>query len=279
LEYEPEVPWNLISRKFNVDTNENEGRRLKKIFSGKKVFDYPKPISLLKYIFNFCVKSDDIILDFFSGSASTAHAVLDLNLEKRYNLKHIQVQLPEEVDQNSEAGINAYNLGYKTVSDIGKERIRKVANKIKKEYPDQSKDMDLGFKVFKLDSSNIKAWDGNPENLEESLLDSIETIKSDRSQEDVVYELLLKYGLDLTMPIEDKTIEGKHIFNLGLGSLFICLEDDITSKVAERIGEWKEECDPKSCSVIFKDSGLNDVEKTNSVQTLKKFGITNIRSI
>ena len=139
--------------------------------------------------------------------------------------------------------------------------------------------MDLGFKVFKLDSSNIKSWDGNPENLNESLFDAIENIKTDRTEEDVLYEILLKYGLDLTLPIEERIIESKKVFNVGLGSLFICLADGITSKVAEGIGQWKEDCSPEICRVIFKDNGFTDVEKTNSVQTLKRYGINEIRSI
>ena len=139
--------------------------------------------------------------------------------------------------------------------------------------------MDLGFKVFKLDSSNIKSWDGNPENLKSSLFDSVTNIKSDRTEEDILYEILLKYGLDLTLPIEERNIHGKKVFNVGMGSLYICLGNEITSKVAEGIGEWKEECDPEVCRVIFKDNGFTDVEKTNSVQTLKRYGINEIRSI
>tara|TARA_B110000879_G_scaffold184105_1_gene243441 strand:- start:1105 stop:3018 length:1914 start_codon:yes stop_codon:yes gene_type:complete len=275
LEYEPEVPWNLISRKFNVDTNENEGKRLKLLFDNHKVFDYPKPITLLNYIFNFSLKNDEILLDFFSGSSSSAHSILDLNHKNNSRLKFIQVQLPEQTDKKSDA----FKLGYNSISEIGKERIRRVVQKIKEDHPEKSKNMDLGFKVFKLDSSNIKSWDGNPENLNESLFDAVGNIKTDRTEEDVLYEILLKYGLDLTLPIEERIIEDKKVFNVGLGSLFICLADDITAKVAEGIGQWKEACSPEICRVIFKDNGFTDVEKTNSVQTLKRYGINEIRSI
>ena len=275
LDYEPEVPWNLISRKFNVDTNENEGKRLKEIFDGKKVFDYPKPITLLNYIFNFSLGENDILLDFFSGSASSAHAIIDLNLKDGLKRKYIQVQIQSLIDSQNEA----YSMGFFKITDIAKERIRRVVKKIRENEPDKSKDIDLGFKVFKLDTSNIKSWDGNPENLDSSLFDSVSNIKSDRSEEDVLYEILLKYGLDLTLPIEERDIHGIKVFNVGLGSLFICLGDEITSKVAEGIGEWKEECDPEVCKVIFKDNGFTDVEKTNSVQILKRFGINEIRSI
>jgi adenine-specific DNA-methyltransferase len=133
--------------------------------------------------------------------------------------------------------------------------------------------------VFKLDSSNIKGWDGNPEDLETSLFDAQENIKTDRTEEDVLFEILLKYGLDLTLPIDEKLIDGKKVFSVGFGALFICLADDITNIVAEGIGAWKQELNPATCRVIFKDSGFSDVEKANAVQTLKRFGISEVKSI
>ena len=253
----------------------DEGKKETNALFGKAVFDYPKPVRLIKRLFQLSKIDNGIILDFFSGSASTANALLENNLENQSKTKFIQVQLPEKIETKSEA----FKAGYKTIAEIGKERIRRVVKKIKEEHPEKSKDMDLGFKVFKLDSSNIKSWDGNPENLNESLFDAVGNIKTDRTEEDVLYEILLKYGLDLTLPIEEKIIEGKKVFNVGLGSLFLCLADGITSKVAEGIGQWKEDCSPEICRVIFKDNGFTDVEKTNSVQTLKRYGINEIRSI
>ena len=293
-EYEPEVPWNLISRKFEVETNESAGKKLKELFDGKKIFDYPKPTSLLKYIFNFCLGNDGLMLDFFAGSSSSAHAIMEMNAFDNGKRKYIQVQLPEQTNSKSEAFLNEYY----SITEIGKERIRKAAKKIAKENPEKSKDVDLGFKVFKLDSSNIKSWDGNPEDLQQSLLDAVSNIKEERTEEDVLYEILLKYGLDLTLPIEEKKIEGLTVFNIGFGALFICLSDNITNKVAEGIGKWLETIrteiretitekdlvenlikETNKCRVIFKDTGFTDVEKTNSVQTLKRFGITEIKSI
>jgi len=238
-------------------------------------FDYPKPVDLIKLLLKIATKKSDLILDFFAGSSTTAHSVLELNFEDNDIRKYIQVQLPEKLNTKSDA----FKNGYKTITDLAKKRILKVTEKLKNKYPEKSKEMDLGFKVFKLDSSNIKSWDGNPENLKESLFDAVGNIKTDRTEEDVLYEILLKYGLDLTLPIEEKTIEGKKVFNVGLGSLFICLSDNITAKVAEGIGQWKEACSPEICRVIFKDNGFTDVEKTNSVQTLKRYGINEIRSI
>ena len=239
-----------------------------------RVFDYPKPIQLIKYFLQITSKND-LVLDFFSGSASTAHSILQQNTEDLGKRKFIMIQLPELTDEKSEA----YKTGYTTLTEIGKERIRRAGKKITEENPDKAKDLDLGFKVFKLDSSNIKGWDGNPDNLVDNLFDSQDNIKTGRTEEDVLFEILLKYGLDLTLPIEEKIIEGKKVFSVGFGALFICLADVITSKVAEGIGAWKEELNPEVCRVIFKDSGFGDVDKTNSVQTLKRFGINEIKSI
>jgi adenine-specific DNA-methyltransferase len=252
-------------------------KRVETLMNGK-VFDFPKDEFVIKQFIEYCTSSEEsecIILDFYGGSGTTAHSVFIQNLEDSIKRRFIQVQLPEPTDEKSEA----FKSGYKTVTEIGKERIRRAGKKIKEENPLLSGNLDIGFKVFKLDSSNIKGWDGLPDNLENSLFESQDNIKSDRKEEDVLYEILLKYGLDLTLPIEEKVIEGKKVFNVGFGALFICLGNDLTSKVAEGIGQWKETLKPETCRVIFKDGGFTDVEKTNSVQTLKRFGIQEIKSI
>lgn len=242
---------------------------------GKKVFSFPKPLTLLKDFVHCSCDKNDIIVDFFSGSASSAHAVMQLNSEDGGKRKHIQVQLPEPTDEESEA----FKAGYKSITEIGKERIRRAGKKIIDENPLLAQKLDIGFKVFKLDSSNIQSWDGSPEELELNLLNAQDNIKTDRSEHDVLFEILLKYGLDLTLPIEEKEIAGKTVFNVGLGALFICLSNGITTAVAEGIGKWKEELSPEICRVIFKDTGFTDVEKTNSFQTLKRFGIEEVKSI
>lgn len=245
---------------------------LKKVMGGA-VFDNPKPVEMLiDFVTWFCDSDDDIVLDFFSGSGTTGDAVL--RIDKKVNF--ICVQLPEMVNENNESGKEAIKLGFSTITDLAKERLRKVISEIKNENSDY---LDLGFKVFKLDSSNIKGWDGNPEDLETSLFEAQENIKADRTEEDVLFEILLKYGLDLTLPIDEKLMDGKKVFSVGFGALFICLADDITNKVAEAIGAWKQELNPATCRVIFKDGGFTDVEKTNAVQTLKRFGISEIKSI
>ena len=265
----------IISVLRNYGTTQNASNLLTEL-GLKKYFSFPKPVDLIKFLFKIQANyKDGLFLDFFSGSATSAEALMKLNIEDNGNRKFIAIQLPEATAVNSDS----FQDGYKNICEIGKERIRRVVKRIKEENPEKSKDMDLGFKVFKLDGSNIKSWDGNPENLNESLFDAVGNIKTDRTEEDVLYEILLKYGLDLTLPIEERIIEGKKVFNVGLGSLFICLSDNITAKVAEGIGQWKEACSPEICRVIFKDNGFTDVEKTNSVQTLKRYGINEIRSI
>jgi adenine-specific DNA-methyltransferase len=268
----PETIW------FGKDsgTTRDASNELKELFNGTPPFDTPKPTNLIKKLIELNIYSpDDIILDFFAGSSTTADSTMQLNSLNSSSRKFILVQLPEKTDEKSDA----YKAGFKTIAEIGKERIRRAAKKIAQENLEKAKDLDLGFKVFKLDNSNIKGWDGNSDNLQENLFDAQDNIKTGRTEEDVLYEILLKYGLDLTLPIEEKLIQGKKVFSVGYGALFICLADGITSKVAEGIGAWKEALKPEVCRVIFKDSGFGDVEKTNSVQTLKRFGINEIKSI
>ena len=239
-------------------------------------FDTPKPTRLIKQLTKWCnVNSNEISIDFFSGSSTSAHAIMDLNIDDGRARRFIQVQLPEPTNEKSDA----YKSGFRTIAEIGKERIRRVARKIREEDPIAAQNMDLGFRVFKLDSSNIKSWDGSLENLEQSLHDSVDNIKEDRTEEDVLYEILLKYGLDLSLPIEERTFGNQKVFNVGAGALFVCLGDAIDSSVSDGIGKWKQECNPETSRVVFKDSGFTDVEKVNSFQILKRYGILEVRSI
>lgn len=264
----------------NIATNDEAANEISEIFGNNSYFSYPKPIELIKFLTILGSDEDSTILDFFAGSGTTAHSILKLNLETNTNRKFICVQLPEFLEEKSEA----YKAGYKTISDITKERIRRAGEKIKSEMKDdlfsgQGKTLDVGFRAFKLDSSNVRAWDGNPDALEDNLFNAGSNIKENRTEEDVLYEILLKYGLDLTMPIEQKAIAGKQVFNIGMGALFICLGDNITTAVAEGIGKWKEELQPATSKVIFKDTGFTDVDKTNSMQILKRYGILEVNTI
>jgi adenine-specific DNA-methyltransferase len=263
-----------------VGHTDGSNKYLKSLFEGKQYFDYPKPVEYISKAIKIGTGENDIVLDFFAGSGTTAEAVLQLNSEDAGNRKFICVQLPEPTDEKSEA----YKAGYMTISEITKERIRRAGDKIKSEmkedlFSQQGKTLDIGFRAFKLASSNIRAWDGNPDALEDNLFNAESNIKENRTEEDVLYEILLKYGLDLTMPIEKKLIAGKQVFNIGLGALFICLGDNITTAVAEGIGKWKEELQPATTKVIFKDIGFTDVEKTNSMQILKRYGILEVNTI
>ncbi|NFN80721.1 site-specific DNA-methyltransferase [Clostridium botulinum] len=258
--------------------NQDSDNEFKELFK-EKYFDYTKPIEL---VYNF-VKSnftkEEVILDFFSGSCTTAHAVMKLNCEDSGNRKFIMVQLPELTDKKSEA----YKAGYENICEIGKERIRRAGDKIKEENKDKEgiEDLDIGFKVFKLDSSNINKWEpAYEQNLESTLLASIENIKNGRSEEDILYEILLKYGIDLNMPIEEHIINDKKVFDIGFGAIIACLDKDITLELVEGIGKLKEQLEPDTCRVVFMDNGFSsDSIKTNAVQILKRYNIEDVKCI
>ena len=277
-----EIDENLPGYSSIIATNiftRDGTREIDELFD-TRIFDFPKPSELIKELIKQCCDGDDIVLDFFAGSGTTAQAVLQLNAEEDMSLRFFCIQLPEPLTKEGEG----FRNGHKTISDISKERIRRAGQKIKSEnrnelFAKEGATLDIGFRVFKLDSSNINAWDGSVQNFEQNLLSAAENIKPDRTEEDVLYEILLKSGLDLAQPIEEKTIAGKKVFNIGLGALFICLANDLTTAVAEGIGKWKQELEPATCRAIFKDTGFNDVEKTNSIQILKRYGINEVNTI
>ena len=239
-------------------TNTSDGTKdLKNIFGEKKYFEYPKPIKLIEHFVDISLNESDIILDFFSGSATTANAVMKLNSKKFKRNKFIMVQIPEETGENS----NAYEDGYETICEIGKERIRRAGDKIVEESG--NKDLDIGFKVFKLDSSNLKKWDPDYNNVQQSLI--IDNIKEGRSNEDLVYEIMLKseYGIDLTFPIE----EINNIYSVGFGALVFCLDNNITREITGEIIKLTKNA--SKSRVVFKDSGFkSDVDKTNIKEIL-----------
>lgn len=243
-----------------------------------KVFDTSKLTQVIIRMLNF-IEKDSIILDFFSGSATTAHAVMQLNAEDGGNRKYIMVQLPEICDEKSEA----YKAGYKNICEIGKERIRRAGEKIKADetLPAENREkLDIGFKVFKLDSSNIKEWDSETEDLKQSLFDSIDNIKSDRTSLDILYEILLKYGLDLNVLI----VENKHFYSIGGGTLLINLDKEIDMEVIDSIcEEYKtllEIDEDFKTTVVLRDSSFaDDVDKTNAMKKLEQVGIKEVRSI
>ena len=238
-------------------TNTSDGTKdLKNIFGEKKYFDYPKPLKLIKHFIDISLNENDIILDFFSGSATTANAVMEFNNENSKNNRFIMVQIPEETEEKS----NAYKDGYKTICEIGKERIRRAGDKIVKESG--NKDLDIGFKVFKLSSSNIEKWDPDYNNVQQSL--TSENIKDGRSNEDLIYEIMIKYGIDLNLPIQ----QSNNIYSIGFGALVICLENNVTKDITKDILKFTKKS--STSRVVFKDSGFaSDADKTNIKEILK----------
>ncbi len=243
--------------------NEKGTSNLKEVFNNA-YFDYPKPVDFIKKLIKYSTDHNDLILDFFSGSASTAHAIIELNNELDSNRNFIMVQLPEKTEEKS----NAYKEGFNNICEIGKERIRLVGEKI----GNVNDKVDIGFKVFKLDSSNLKKWAPDYENLEKTLDDFSENInENERTQEDLIYEIMLKYGIDLTLPIEEYDAGENKIYSIGFGALLICLDNKITKDITDSIIELASE---DVSRVVFKDNGFaSDADKTNIKETLRTHNI------
>ena len=311
-----------IWKRTEVGDSQDATQKLIQLFDGNKYFDYPKPVGLIERCIKLYSNKNSIILDFFSGSATTAHAVIKTNSEDGLNRKFIMVQIPESIRKNID------NID--TIARFGEERIRRAGNKIIKEIEEEIaqkekeliklqekkekqgpalieeedettkqiadiktkinerkeriKTLDTGFRVFKLDSSNINEWDADPNHLQETIKNSIYHIKNDRTDEDLFYEILIKYGIPLSEKINVHSINGKNIYELGAGSLMVCLADNIDTNTAEGMGKlWeqvKPEGDDTECKVVFKDSGFrSDEDKTNTELVLKRYGIENVASI
>lgn len=283
-EYGEEVPPNFIDKSVYVETTEHAGNDLTVLMQEEKLFDYPKPISLIKYLINFLSDPDITVLDFFAGSGTTAHAVMALNAEDGGKRKFICVQLPEPTDEKSEA----YKAGYTTIAEITKERIRRAGRQIKEGQGSAAPDLfasqqkplpDVGFRAYKLDTSNIKAWDSTPEQLEQSLFAAVENLKPERSEEDILTEVLLKYGLGLTQPIATRRIGGANVYAVAEGALLVCLSTQITEEVVAGMAAWKEELSPLVCSVLLRDSALSDQAKVNAAKTLQAAGIEEVHTL
>jgi adenine-specific DNA-methyltransferase len=231
-------------------------------------FDYPKPVNFMKKLISAMPEKKGIILDFFAGSATTAHAVLDLNKEDKGNRKFICVQLPEATKEDSEA----FKAGHKNICEIGKERIRRVITKIKEEQKQQklSEDnkLDLGFKVFKLDRSNFKTWNGFTKDIQTTLTDNIEQIKQSTDKEAILYELLLKEGFSLTEDITKLQVSDKQVYSINIdeSKLLICLEDKLTLDLFKEL----KKLNPTTVIVLDKGFNENDQLKTNAVELLTK---------
>lgn len=281
-------PFSSLMKEVGLNTEST--KQIQELMEGK-IFDYAKPLSLLKILAKQILNDDDIILDFFAGSGTTAHAVAQLNAEDGGNRKWICIQLPEKCKLESEAA----KAGYTTIADIAKERIRRASKKIaegidyqninnagsqalfgvekeNKQYPD------LGFKVFKLKESNFKVWNTqikNVEQLEQQMIDFLDNIREGATTEDLLYELILKSGHELNVPIEEKKADGQSYFRIGDGTIVICLTDKMTKPLFEAIAKDK----PEKIITLDRVFGNNDQLKTNILLQAEHAGIKEFKVI
>ena len=269
-------------------TATNGTQELQNLFDGISPFSFPKPTALLKALIRLSTSNGDIVLDFFVGSGTTAHAVMAQNIVDESKRRYIVVQLPEPLDPtNKDQKVAAElcdRLGKpRNIAELTKERVRRAANKIKIESPMFGGD--TGFRVFKLDSSNIQAWEADRSNLPLTLENAVRHLKTDRRETDILFELLLKLGLDLCVPIETRAISGKSVHSIGKGTLLVCLADHITREEAEPLAlgivGWHQELAPAGeTTCVFRDSGFaDDVAKSNLAAILDQHGLSNVRSL
>ncbi len=249
--------------------NQDSEKEQKEIL-GIKCFDYTKPVALLFNLIKSITKEGDMVLDFFSGSATTAHAVMQLNAEDGGNRKYIMVQLPEKCDEKSEA----YKAGYKTICDIGKERIRRAGKKIKEENPSAT-NLDVGFRVLKLDSSNMKDVYYKSSDYEQSLLSSLENnIKEDRTPLDLLFQVMLELGKPLSAKIEENIIAHKKVFIVDGNDLIACFDENITEDVVKAIAQ------KKPLYAVFRDNSFSsDTVAANFEQIFATYSPNTTRKV
>ena len=251
--------------------NRSSGLELMDLF-GKTIFDYSKPSTLLKLLCQLNTKDDDIILDFFSGSATTAHAVMQLNAEDGGHRKFIMVQLPEKTDEKSEA----YKAGYKNICEIGKERIRRAGKKIKDDAGlTAPADLDIGFRCLRLDESNMKPVYYTPDEVgQQDLFSLVDNVKEDRTPEDLLFQVMLDLGVLLSSSIEVKEIAGKKVFNVADEFLLACFDHDVTEETVKAIAQMK------PYYAVFRDSSMaNDSVATNFEQVFETYSPDTVRKV
>ena len=251
-----------VSTKFSDDIGMSQDgtKEITNIFNGK-MFSFPKPTSLIRFLASIHTNEDSIILDFFSGSATTAHAVMQLNAEDGGHRKFIMVQLPEPCDEKSEA----FKAGYKNICEIGKERIRRAGDKIKAENPLTTQNLDTGFRVFRVDESNMKDVYYHPEEITQMMLgETVSNIKEDRSDLDLLYACLLDWGVEIHLPHTSSQIEGCTIHNVDNGALLACFDANVPTSMVEFIAKQQ------PLRVVFRDSSFaSDDDKINVTEIFK----------
>lgn len=252
--------------------NQESDKEFLELFD-KKYFDYTKPIKLIYNLVKSNFTEEGIILDFFSGSATTAHAVMQLNSEDGGNRKFIMVQLPEKTEEKSEA----FKAGYKNICEIGKERIRRASKKIKEESPLTTQDLDTGFRVLKLDSTNMQDIYYSPKDISQAdLFSQVDNVKPDRTGEDLLFQVMLELGATLDSKIETTTVAGKTIYNVAEGYLMACFDPDVTDDVVKSIAQMQ-----PAYAVLRDTSMKDDSTATNFEQIFKTYSpdtVTKIRN-
>lgn len=240
----------------NISNGDSE---LQKLFEGKKYFDYPKSVDLVRLLVNSISAQDMLVMDFFSGSATTAHAVMQLNAEDGGHRKFIMVQLPEPCDEKSEA----YKAGYKNICEIGKERIRRAGEKIKAEHPEA--EVDTGFRVFRVDSSNMKDVYFHPEQITQTMLgETVSNIKEDRTDLDLLYDCMLRCGVEIDLPHTTTVVDGCKVHNVDNGALMACFDPCVTDNVIHAMAQ------ENPVQAIFRDSSFaTDADKINVTEIFK----------
>ena len=252
-----------------VGHSQEAAQNLKRLFGNHDYFDYPKPVELIKRCIILYSSSDSIILDFFSGSSTTAHAVMQLNAEDGGKRKFIMVQLPEATDEKSEA----YKAGYKNICEIGKERIRRAGKKIKEESPLTTQDLDAGFRVLKLDSSNMENVYYTPEEFDQRDLFE-DNIKSDRTEEDLLFQTMIELGIELSAKIEQTQIAGKTVWNVSDGYLMACFDEAVNETTITEIAKQQ------PYYFVMRDKSLaNDNVADNFEQIFNHYSKDTIRRI
>lgn len=250
--------------------NQESDKEFLELFD-KKYFDYTKPIKLIYNLVKSNFTEEGIILDFFSGSATTAHAVMQLNSEDGGNRKFIMVQLPEKTDEKSEA----FKAGYKNICEIGKERIRRAGKKIKEESPLTTQDLDTGFRVLKLDSTNMQDIYYSPKDISQAdLFSQVDNVKPDRTGEDLLFQVMLELGATLDSKIETTTVAGKTIYNVAEGYLVACFDPDVTDDVVKTIAQMQ-----PAYAVLRDTSMKDDSTATNFEQIFKTYSPDTVTKI
>lgn len=254
------------------------------LFDGRCPFSYPKPVALLQRLVELASGDDDVILDFFAGSGTTAQAVMAANAADGGSRQFILVQLPEQVHEGSEAARLCSLLDIEPhLAALCAERVRRAGSMLAS--ANSSARLDAGFRVFRLDHSNVRAWDPTPMDLEASLFDVVDNLREGRSAHDILYEVLLKLGLDLSVPTEKRTIARKAVYSIGAGTLFVCLPTEVTGDEIEEltlgIAGWRDALKTAGeTTVVFRDSAFaDDVAKTNASAILEQHGIENVLSL